>query len=163
MKVLVATSVVEVGVDVANATCIVVEHAERFGLSTLHQLRGRVGRGARQSYAFLLYGAKLTPEGIERLKIMKETTDGFRIAERDMQLRGPGELLGVRQSGFLSFRVADLLVHGALLIAARDDAKRILREDPGLLLPAHAAMGKVLGGSVPAPWTAGFEAVLAGG
>jgi ATP-dependent DNA helicase RecG len=163
VKVLVATSVVEVGVDVANASCIVVEHAERFGLSTLHQLRGRVGRGAQQSYAFLLYGEKLTPEGIERLKIMKETTDGFRIADRDMQLRGPGELLGVRQSGFLNFRVADLLVHAELLIAARDDAKQILEQDPGLIQPAHLAMGKVLGGSVPAPWTAGFAAVVAGG
>ena len=107
-KILVATSVVEVGVDVANASCMVIEHAERFGLSTLHQLRGRVGRGADQSYAFLVYGTKLTPEGVERLKIMMETTDGFAIAERDMRLRGPGELLGVRQSGFLNFRVADL-------------------------------------------------------
>ena len=161
MKVLVATSVVEVGVDVANATCIVVEHAERFGLSTLHQLRGRVGRGARQSYAFLLYGAKLTPEGIERLKIMKETTDGFRIAERDMQLRGPGELLGVRQSGFLSFRVADLLVHGALLIAARDDAKRI---PPGRFWIASACPCRngargLGGGSLDGR----FRAVLEGG
>jgi ATP-dependent DNA helicase RecG len=163
VKVLVATSVVEVGVDVANATCIVVEHAERFGLSTLHQLRGRVGRGEEQSYAFLVYGGKLTPEGVERLKIMKETTDGFQIAERDMQLRGPGELLGIRQSGFLGFRVADLLVHGPLLMAARDDAKRLLAEDPGLLLPAHAALAKVFGGTVPAPWTAGFEAVVEGG
>jgi ATP-dependent DNA helicase RecG len=163
VKVLVATSVVEVGVDVANATCIVVEHAERFGLSTLHQLRGRVGRGGEQSYAFLVYGGTLTSEGVERLKIMKETTDGFQIAERDMQLRGPGELLGIRQSGFLGFRVADLLVHGPLLVAARDDAKRLLAEDPGLLLPSHAAMAKVFGGIVPAPWTAGFEAVVEGG
>jgi ATP-dependent DNA helicase RecG len=163
VKVLVATSVVEVGVDVANATCIVVEHAERFGLSTLHQLRGRVGRGGGQSYAFLVYGAKLTPEGVERLKIMKETTDGFLIAERDMRLRGPGELLGVRQSGFLNFRVADLLVHGPLLLAARDDAKAILADDPGLLLPAHTALGKVFAGTVAAPWAAGFEAVVEGG
>ena len=163
VKVLVATSVVEVGVDVANATCIVVEHAERFGLSTLHQLRGRVGRGGEQSYAFLVYGAKLTPEGVERLKVMKETTDGFQIAERDMLLRGPGELLGVRQSGFLNFRVADLLVHGPLLFAARDDAKRILADDPGLLLPAHAALAKVFNGTVAAPWAAGFPAVVEGG
>ena len=95
VRILVATSVVEVGVDVADATCMVIEHAERFGLSTLHQLRGRVGRGSEQSYAFLLYGSKLTTEGVERLKIMMETTDGFQIAERDMRLRGPGELLGV--------------------------------------------------------------------
>jgi ATP-dependent DNA helicase RecG len=144
VKILVATSVVEVGVDVANASCMVVEHAERFGLSTLHQLRGRVGRGFDQSYAFLVYGNKLTPEGIERLKIMMETTDGFTIAERDMRLRGPGELLGVRQSGFLNFRVADLLLHGTLLFEARDDAKRLLAEDPGFLQPAHMVIAKVL-------------------
>jgi ATP-dependent DNA helicase RecG len=146
VKVLVATSVVEVGVDVANASCIVIEHAERFGLSTLHQLRGRVGRGAAQSYAFLVYGAKLTAEGIERLKIMMETTDGFAIAERDMRLRGPGELLGMRQSGFLRFRVADLLAHGELLFEARDDAKRLLAEDPGFLAPSNAVLQRVLTG-----------------
>jgi ATP-dependent DNA helicase RecG len=144
VKILVATSVVEVGVDVANASCMVVEHAERFGLSTLHQLRGRVGRGADQSYAFLVYGKKLTPEGIERLKIIMETTDGFTIAERDMRLRGPGELLGVRQSGFLNFRVADLLLHGTLLFQARDDAKRLLAEDPGFLQPANTVIARVL-------------------
>jgi len=143
-RVLVATSVVEVGVDVANATCMVVEHAERFGLSTLHQLRGRVGRAAEQSYAFLVYGRDLTPEGIERLKIMMETTDGFLIAERDMRLRGPGELLGVRQSGFLGFRVADLLVDAGLLLEAREDAKSLLAEDPGLRAPGNALVAKAL-------------------
>ena len=144
LAVLVATSVVEVGVDVPNATCMVVEHAERFGLSTLHQLRGRVGRGADQSYAFLVYGRKLTPEGIERLRTMKETTDGFLIAERDMGVRGPGELLGVRQSGFLNFRVADLLHHASLLLWARDDAAKVLREDPGLLLPENTVIARML-------------------
>ncbi len=166
VKILVATSVVEVGVDVANATCIVIEHAERFGLSTLHQLRGRVGRGTEQSFAFLLYGAKLTPEGIERLKIMKETTDGFAIAERDMRLRGPGELLGIRQSGFLRFRVADLLVHGALLFEARDDAKGLLAEDPGFLAPANAVVEKVMAGGAGrwlAVTEAGADAGLDGG
>jgi ATP-dependent DNA helicase RecG len=144
ISVLVATSVVEVGVDIPNATCMVVEHAERFGLSTLHQLRGRVGRGAEQSYAFLVYGKKLTEDGIRRLKIMKESTDGFRIAEEDMRLRGPGELLGVRQSGFLCFRVADLLVHAPLLLWAREDAAAILSEDPGLLRPENVAAGRML-------------------
>jgi ATP-dependent DNA helicase RecG len=144
LSILVATSVVEVGVDVPNATCMVVEHAERFGLSTLHQLRGRVGRGEQQSYAFLVYGRKLTEEGIQRLKIMKETTDGFRIAEEDMRLRGPGELLGLRQSGFLDFRVADLLVHAPLLFWAREDAGRLLAEDPGLLLPDNTAAARML-------------------
>jgi ATP-dependent DNA helicase RecG len=140
---------------------MVVEHAERFGLSTLHQLRGRVGRGADQSYAFLVYGTKLTDEGIERLKIMKETTDGFRIAEKDMQLRGPGELLGVRQTGFLSFQVADLLQHGELLLEARDDAIRLLAEDSGFLLPGNAVMGRVLG--APVSWMTRFETALEGG
>ncbi len=160
VKILVATSVVEVGVDVANATCMVVEHAERFGLSTLHQLRGRVGRGEQQSYAFLVYGKKLTAEGIERLKIMMETTDGFRIAESDMRLRGPGELLGVRQSGFLNFRVADLLVHGPLLFQARDDAKGIVSEDPGFLLPPNAMIAKVLALSAT---TSALESAVEGG
>jgi ATP-dependent DNA helicase RecG len=122
----------------------VVEHAERFGLSTLHQLRGRVGRGPAQSYAFLVYGEKLTADGIERLRIMMETTDGFLIAERDMQLRGPGELLGVRQSGFLNFRVASLQQHGPLLMQARDDAVAVIRTDPGLLEPSHAVIARVL-------------------
>jgi ATP-dependent DNA helicase RecG len=158
VKVLAATSVVEVGVDVANAACMVVEHAERFGLSTLHQLRGRVGRGTAQSYAFLVYGDELTPEGVERLKIMKETTDGFRIAERDLRLRGPGELLGVRQSGFLRFRVADLARDADLLASARDEAHRILSEDPGFLRPEHAPIGRVLAGASPFP-----DAVLEGG
>ncbi len=158
VRVLAATSVVEVGVDVANAACMVVEHAERFGLSTLHQLRGRVGRSDAQSYAFLVYGDDLTPEGIERLKIMKETTDGFRIAERDLALRGPGELLGVRQSGFLRFRVADLSRDADALLSARDEARRILSEDPGFLRPEHASIAKALG---RAAGTA--DAVLAGG
>jgi ATP-dependent DNA helicase RecG len=158
VKVLAATSVVEVGVDVANAACMVVEHAERFGLSTLHQLRGRVGRSTVQSYAFLVYGDDLTPEGVERLKIMKETTDGFRIAERDLALRGPGELLGVRQSGFLRFRVADLARDADLLFSARDEARRILTEDPGFLRPENSPIGRVLAGRSPFP-----DAVLEGG
>jgi ATP-dependent DNA helicase RecG len=161
VKILVATSVVEVGVDVANATCMVIEHAERFGLSTLHQLRGRVGRGREQSYAFLLYGSRLTTEGVERLKIMMETTDGFQIAERDMQLRGPGELLGVRQAGFLNFKVADLLMHGALLLQARDDARTVLEEDPGLLAPSHAGIARAL--QKPGGVAAGFDTALEGG
>jgi len=158
VRVLAATSVVEVGVDVANAACMVVEHAERFGLSTLHQLRGRVGRGTAQSYAFLVYGDELTPEGVERLKIMKETTDGFRIAERDLALRGPGELLGVRQSGFLRFHVADLSRDADALLSARDEARRILSEDPGFLRPEHATMAKALAESAGTA-----DAVLAGG
>jgi ATP-dependent DNA helicase RecG len=162
-KILVATSVVEVGVDVANASCMVIEHAERFGLSTLHQLRGRVGRGADQSYAFLVYGTKLTPEGVERLKIMMETTDGFAIAERDMRLRGPGELLGVRQSGFLNFRVADLMQHGPLLFQARDDVKRLLAEDPGFLRPENRVIARVLAAANGPSPVDGAAAAVEGG
>jgi ATP-dependent DNA helicase RecG len=160
VRVLVATSVVEVGVDVANAACMVVEHAERFGLSTLHQLRGRVGRGPAQSYAFLVYGDGLTPEGVERLRIMKETTDGFRIAERDLELRGPGELLGIRQSGFLAFRVADLARDAGLLGEAREAARRVLADDPGLLDPGNAAAARAL--ALAAAW-ADSGPVLEGG
>jgi ATP-dependent DNA helicase RecG len=163
VKVLVATSVVEVGVDVANAACMVVEHAERFGLSTLHQLRGRVGRGPGQSWAFLVYGSSLTPEGVERLRIMKETTDGFAIAERDLQLRGPGEMLGLRQSGYLNFRAADLGRHGALLLQARAEAKALLAEDPGLLAPGRATLARAVASlAARGPWAAA-EAVLDGG
>ncbi len=149
VDILVATSVVEVGVDVANATCMVVEHAERFGLSTLHQLRGRVGRSAHQSYAFLLYGRALTEDGIQRLKIMMETTDGFTIAEADLKLRGPGELLGLRQSGFLGFRIADLVEHADLVPEARADASEILQADPGFLLPENAVLSRVLSACPP--------------
>lgn len=156
-RILVATSVVEVGVDVPNATCMVVEHAERFGLSTLHQLRGRVGRGEQQSYAFLVYGDSLTPEGVQRLRIMKETGDGFRIAEKDMQLRGPGEVLGVRQSGFLRFRAADLGRDADLLTAARDDARRIVERDPLMARPEHAALARLLA-KAPPPEAAVLEA-----
>ncbi len=107
IQVLVATSVVEVGVDVPNATCMVIEHAERFGLAALHQLRGRVGRGSEQSSCFLIYSAKLTEHGKERLKTMHETTDGFIIAEQDLKLRGPGEVSGIQQSGYLTLGLAD--------------------------------------------------------
>jgi ATP-dependent DNA helicase RecG len=130
LDILVATSVVEVGVDVPNATIMVIEHAERFGLSALHQLRGRVGRGELQSYAFLVYSQKLTDEGKQRLKIIMESTDGFRIAEEDLKLRGPGELSGVRQSGYMKLRIADLVRDTEILIKAREDAADILKEDP---------------------------------
>ena len=112
IDILVATSIIEVGVDVPNATCIVIEQAERFGLAALHQLRGRVGRGDEQSYCFLIYGkddsTQLTEKGFERLKILRDSTDGFEIAERDLELRGPGDILGVAQSGYdLGFTLAD--------------------------------------------------------
>ena len=130
---LVATSVVEVGVDVPNATIMVVEHAERFGLSALHQLRGRVGRGKKQSYNFLLYSPELTEDGKKRIMVMKEYSDGFLISEEDLKLRGPGELTGVRQSGFLRLRIADLTHNLDVMLLARDDVREILSEDPGFL------------------------------
>ncbi len=134
---LVATTVIEVGVDVPNATLMVIEHAERFGLAQLHQLRGRVGRGAARSACLLLYGGELSELGRERLKIIRETTDGFEIARRDLQLRGPGEFLGERQSGMPLLRFANLETDGALLEAARREAERWLREDRDRAL-AHA-------------------------
>ena len=107
IQILVATTVVEVGVDVPNATCMVIEQADRFGLAALHQLRGRVGRGSEQSYCFLIYRQNITENGIERMKAIRETTDGFKIAEEDLRLRGPGEITGTAQSGELTFKIAD--------------------------------------------------------
>jgi ATP-dependent DNA helicase RecG len=131
-SILVATTVIEVGVDVPEATIMVVEHAERFGLAQLHQLRGRVGRGSAKSSCLLIWSPPLGETAKERLKTLRETDDGFVIAERDLELRGAGELLGTRQSGALEFRMADLAAHGELLAAARDDAKLILSKDPDL-------------------------------
>jgi ATP-dependent DNA helicase RecG len=131
-SVLVATTVIEVGVDVPEATIMVVEHAERFGLAQLHQLRGRVGRGTAKSSCLLIWSPPLGETAKERLKTLRETDDGFVIAERDLELRGAGELLGTRQSGLVEFRMADLAAHGELLAAARDDARLILSKDPDL-------------------------------
>lgn len=122
IQILVATTVVEVGVDVPNATCMVIEHAERFGLSALHQLRGRVGRGTAQSHCFLIYGNNLTSLGKERMKVLRETSDGFVIAEQDLKLRGPGEVTGIQQSGYLTLGIADPLRDSQLLELARIDA-----------------------------------------
>ena len=130
--ILVATTVVEVGVDVPAATVMVVEHAERFGLAQLHQLRGRVGRGSGKSSCLLLWQGPLGETAKARLKILRETDDGFRIAEEDLRLRGAGELLGTRQSGLPTFHLADLAVHGDLLATARDDARLILEKDSEL-------------------------------
>jgi ATP-dependent DNA helicase RecG len=132
LQILVATTVIEVGVDVPEATVMVIEHAERFGLAQLHQLRGRVGRGDAASTCLLLYAQPLSETAKARLKIMRDTEDGFRIAEEDLRLRGAGELLGTRQSGLPEMRLADLAVHGDLLAAARDDARLILERDPKL-------------------------------
>ncbi len=139
-RILVATTVIEVGVDVPDATVMVVEHAERFGLAQLHQLRGRIGRGLQRSSCLLLYLPPLTETARARLSILRESEDGFRIAEEDLKLRGGGEILGTRQSGVPVFRLADLAVHQELLAAARDDTKLILARDPELTSPRGAAL-----------------------
>ncbi|MDR2747857.1 MAG: ATP-dependent DNA helicase RecG [Treponema sp.] len=144
IRVLAATSVVEVGVDVPNASCMVVEHAERFGLSALHQLRGRVGRGDAQSYCFLVYSDELTEDGKTRLKVMLEHSDGFIIAEEDLKLRGPGQIAGIEQSGYLSLGMADPVRDAAVLERARREAFAILEKDPGFLSPENRLIADVL-------------------
>ena len=143
-QILVATTVIEVGVDVPDATIIVIEHAERFGLAQLHQLRGRVGRGTKPSTCLLLYQAPLGDTARARLDCLRNTDDGFVIAEEDLRLRGAGELLGERQSGLPDFRLADLMVHGDLVAAARDDARLILSRDPDLKTPRGEALRVLL-------------------
>ena len=131
-SILVATTVIEVGMDVPDATVMIIEHAERFGLAQLHQLRGRVGRGLKDSVCLLLFAEPLNETAKARLQILRETEDGFRIAEEDLKLRGGGEILGTRQSGLPEFRLADLTAHSELLATARDDAKLILSQDNDL-------------------------------
>ena len=127
-QILVATTVIEVGVDVPNASVMLIEHAERFGLSQLHQLRGRVGRGAAESFCILLAQFQKTQESRERLKIMEETTDGFKIAEKDLEIRGPGEVLGTRQSGIPAFRIANIVRDQKILAQAKREAEFMLTE-----------------------------------
>jgi len=144
LQILVSTTVIEVGVNVPNANIMVIEHAERFGLAQLHQLRGRVGRGSRESYCMLLYKAPLGKIAAERLEMMEKTEDGFEIAEKDLELRGGGEVLGARQSGMPEFRLADVPGFGDLLAAARDDATLILTQDPELTSPRGKAIRTLL-------------------
>jgi ATP-dependent DNA helicase RecG len=144
ISILVATTVIEVGVDVPAATVMVIEHAERFGLAQLHQLRGRVGRSTAKSTCLLLYAQPLGATAKARLEIMRETEDGFRIAEEDLKLRGAGELLGTRQSGLPDMRLADIAVHGDLLQAARDDAQQVIERDPDLQSERGAALRALL-------------------
>jgi ATP-dependent DNA helicase RecG len=133
--ILVSTTVVEVGVDVPNASVMVIEHAERFGLAQLHQLRGRVGRGAAKSYCILMVGPGASEEARERIQVLADTNDGFVIAERDLEMRGPGEFLGVRQHGLPRFSVADLAQDSRLLVLARDDAFAFVEGDPEMSTP----------------------------
>lgn len=134
-QIMVATTVIEVGVNVPNASLMVIESAERFGLSQLHQLRGRVGRGAQQSYCILMSGHKISKEGQERLKTMVRTSNGFEIAEVDLKLRGPGDMMGTQQSGMLELKIADLIKDNAILLYARKLAQEVLNNDPELAQP----------------------------
>lgn len=158
IDILVATSVLEVGVDVPNAICMVVEHAERFGLATLHQLRGRVGRGSEQAYAFLIYSRRLTEEGIKRLKVIMTTDDGFQIAEEDLNIRGAGEFLGVRQSGFFKPGISDPIRDIEICRRARQDAMEIINDDPEVALRKNSKLNRVLAGMVDH-----IDLLLAGG
>ena len=141
-QIMVATTVIEVGVNVPNASVMVIESSERFGLSQLHQLRGRVGRGADQSYCILLSSFKLSAEGKTRLKTMVDTTDGFKIAEVDLKLRGPGNLMGTQQSGVLNLKIADVVKDTKILVAARNTAINVLQEDSNLSNPENINIKK---------------------
>lgn len=144
IQILVATTVIEVGIDIPNASVMVVEHAERFGLSQLHQLRGRIGRGHYSSKCILLAQYRSSEEAKVRLRAMEKTTDGFKIAEEDLALRGPGEFFGIRQSGLPDFRVAHILRDTPILIEARKEAFRLVQEDPELVRPSHAGLKDIL-------------------
>ena len=144
IQILLSTTVIEVGIDVPNATVMVIENAERFGLSQLHQLRGRVGRGGNQSYCILMSKYELSTEGRKRLNAMVETNDGFEIANFDLQLRGPGDLQGTRQSGMLDFKIADLTKDEKLVAYTRNYAQQILEKDPDLTFPEHKRLAETL-------------------
>jgi ATP-dependent DNA helicase RecG len=144
LQILVATTVIEVGIDVPNATVMVVEHAERFGLSQLHQLRGRVGRGKDRAHCYLLHYASGSADGLTRLKIMEREHDGFKIAEADLDLRGPGEFMGTRQSGLADFRLANLARDSRLLLEARKEALDWLAWDPSLSRPESRPLKEIL-------------------
>ena len=143
IQILVSTTVIEVGVDVPNASVMIIEHAERFGLSQLHQLRGRIGRGERQSYCILMPDVKVSKSGAFRLKTMEETNDGFRIAEADLKLRGPGDFLGTKQSGLPDFKFADIVEDQFLLTQAKEKAQELLDEDPKLKSPLNSDLAEV--------------------
>lgn len=143
-QIMVSTTVIEVGVDVPNATVMVIENSERFGLSQLHQLRGRVGRGADQSYCILMTGDEISSDARKRIQSLVHTSDGFQIAETDLQLRGPGDLEGTRQSGILELKIADIVRDEKILKYSRDMAVRVIDEDPGLVKPEHECLSRHL-------------------
>jgi len=144
LDVLVSTTVIEVGIDIPQASLMVIEHAERFGLAQLHQLRGRVGRSDIPSYCVLMSDYRGSENARKRLRIMEQTNDGFRIAEADLEIRGPGEFMGTRQSGFPDFRVANILRDGRLLNDARTEAFELVEKDPRLGRLEHAVLREVL-------------------
>jgi len=139
-QIMVATTVIEVGVNIPNASVMIIENAERFGLSQLHQLRGRVGRGASQSFCILMTNSKIGPDSKRRVDVMCSTNDGFVIAEEDLRLRGPGDLDGTRQSGAINLRLADLAQDAYIVESARAEAFTIIDTDPELKLPEHQAL-----------------------
>jgi ATP-dependent DNA helicase RecG len=162
IDVLVATTVVEVGVDVPNASVMVVEHAERFGLAQLHQLRGRVGRGAAKSYCILVTGSRVSPLGEERLNAMVRTQDGFELAELDLSLRGPGEFFGTRQAGLPDFRVANLLRDRQLLELAKLEAARFAEAGKSDQAEATEAERKIIRERLKVAWQRRYGLVEAG-
>lgn len=143
-SILLSTTVIEVGIDIPNATVMIIENAERFGLSQLHQLRGRVGRGGEQSYCILMSGDKLSNEGKQRLQAMVATTDGFEIANFDLKLRGPGDLQGTQQSGIIDFKIADIIKDEQLVVYTRNLAKKLLEADPDLKATENQSIAKQL-------------------
>ncbi len=152
IKALVSTTVIEVGIDIPNASLMLIENAERFGLSQLHQLRGRIGRGPRRSYCILMTGDQFSDTASRRMNVMEKTSDGFQIAEEDLAIRGPGELLGTKQSGALRFRLADLIADQDVLMEARDEAFRLTEENPRLEGPETEGLRETL--AEQTAWTA---------
>ncbi len=143
-QIMVATTVIEVGVDIPNASVMVIENAERFGLSQLHQLRGRVGRGADQSFCILMTADKISADARKRIQTMVSTTDGFKIAETDLQLRGPGDLEGTQQSGIMDLKIADIVKDEKILKYCRTLATEIIEQDPGLVLTENSRLNNHL-------------------
>jgi ATP-dependent DNA helicase RecG len=143
-QLLVGTTVIEVGVDVPNASVMVIESAEKFGLSQLHQLRGRVGRGAEKSYCVLITSTEISNEARERMKTMVQTSNGFEIAEKDLEIRGPGDIEGTRQSGVLNFRLASIVHDKPILDAAKKIAEEVVEKDPELLSPENNPLKQYL-------------------
>jgi ATP-dependent DNA helicase RecG len=144
LDILVSTTVIEVGIEVPQASLMIIEHAERFGLSQLHQLRGRVGRSDIPSQCILMAGSEISRDALKRIHLMEKTNDGFQIAEMDLALRGPGEFMGTRQTGLPDFRVTDMVQDIGILQEAREDAFSLAESDPGLGKKKHAGLKRVL-------------------